>query len=477
MRTRGTLILLVLFAALAGYVFLVERKRPSKEEEAAAAAVVLRFDPAAVTGLRFAFRESTIALARRDGRWAVIEPLAAPADENAIAALLAVFDSLTAERRIPAAEVDSVAAGMTAPWVRLAITLSDSTRHEIAAGSVNPLGNAYYARVDRSPELCLLALDTVDANLKPALFSLRDRRLAPFDPAAARRIEIATAERTLVLAATDGEWRLREPPLAADQNAVREFLDRLATLEAIAFPFAATGAADLARTGLTDPGWSAVVSGAGDSLLARLAFGAPVPELGAAAPAAAGTGAGRYAMGSAERAVAIVADRVPGEFPPTLFALRDKRLLDLGPAEIDTLEVAGGGTTIVAARDSSGHFQQVGTQTADQTAPADQLDRLAMNLPHVLVTRFADETATGPSVLRGFGLDPPYVRLRLRLSNGEARVVLLGHADPEGDGVFAHRAGSPGVVVVGHATAGDLIQLVYGERALPPSASPAAGAP
>lgn len=477
MRRRGTLILLVLFAALSGYVLLVERKRPSKDEEAAAAAVVLRFDPAAASGLRFAFRESTIALASRDGRWAVVEPLTAPADQNAVAALLAVFDSLSAERRIPAAEVDSVAAGMTAPWVRLTITLSDSTRHEIAAGNVNPVGDAYYARIDRSPEFCLLARGTVDANLKPTLFSLRDRRLAPFDPAAARRIEIATAERTLVLAATGGEWRLLDPSLAADQNAVRELLDRLATLEAIDFPVAAPGAADLASAGLTDPSWTAVVAGAGDSLLARLVFGAPVRESQAAAHAAAGTGAGRYAMGTAERAVAIVADRAPAEFPPTLFALRDKRLLDLGPAEIDTLEIAGGGTTILAARDSSGHFQQVGTETADQAAPADQLDRLAMNLPHVAVTRFADETATGPSVLRGFGLDPPYVRLRLRLSNGDARVVLLGHADPEGDGVFAHRAGSPGVVVVGHATAGDLIQLVYGERALPPSANPVAGTP
>jgi hypothetical protein len=180
--------------------------------------------------------------------------------------------------------------------------------------------------------------------------------------------------------------------------------------------------------------------------------------------------------------VAIVsADRAGGLLStllePSVDALRDRRLLDLGAAEIDTLEVTGGGTAILAARDSTGQIAQVGVAEADVAPPAAELARLVMNLPRVEVTRFADETATGPSTLRDFGLDPPYVRLRLRLSNGEARIVLQGHADPEGHGVFAHRVGTPGVVVIGHATAGDLIQLVYGAQALPPSGSRAAGAP
>jgi hypothetical protein len=475
MRTRGTLILLVLCVALACYVFLVERRRPSREIEEAATKVVLRLDAAAVTGLRYTFVESTIALARTGGRWSMVEPLDAPADEARVAGILAVVDSLAAERRIPAAEVDTVAAGTTAPWVRLVITIADSTRHEIAVGSMNPLGQAYYAQIDRGRELCLLPADTVERYLEPTVFSLRDRRLAPFTPPAARRIEIAAAARTLELAVIDGQWHLRRPDLPADQEAVGRLLDRFAHLEALAYPFSAPAAADLERAGISEPSWTALITGAGDSILARLVFGAPVPSPAAGGPGSSEVGPARYARGSGSGSVAIVADDETGALMPTLFSLRDKRLLELGPTEIDTLEVSGGGTTVLAARDTTGQFHQVNAATAEVAPPAGELDRLAAILPRVEVTRFADETATGPSALRRFGLDPAYVRLRLRLANGEARVVLLGHADPEGNGVFAHRIGTPGVVVVGHATAGDLIQLVYGGRALPPTAAPAPG--
>ncbi len=481
MRVRGTLILLVLCAVLAAYVFLVDRRQPSRDERDARARVVLRFDPDQATGIRFAFRESTLALARHDGRWAIVEPLAAPADDEAVGALLAELDSLTAERRIPAAEVDIAATGLAAPWLRLAITVADST-HDIAIGDLNPVASAYYARVDAGADLSLLPRGLVDAILRPTLPALRDRRLAPFDPAAARRIELATAEHTLELTAANGEWRIRRPPLRADQDAVGTLLAALATLAAVEFPVPAPSAADLARAGLDAPSATALVLGAGDSLLARLALGAPVAWPEAGAPGTASGDTGRFALGSGAPGIAIVTSGQAGELWSTLLApaadaLRDRRLLDLGAARIDTLEVAGGGTTILAARDASGQIAQVGAAEAEIAPPPGELERLAANLPRVEVTRFADETATDPPALRRFGLDPPHVRLRLRLSNGGTRVVLLGHADPEGHGVFAHRVGTPGVVVIGHATAGDLIQLVFGAQALPPSGGPATGAP
>ncbi len=466
MRARGTVVLLALFLLLAGYIYVVERRQLSDEAQEAQDRVVLDVEQAAIVGFQLAWRESTIALARRDDRWFVTEPLSALADAGVVGRLIAVADSLSAERLIPMADVDSAATGLAEPWLRFVVTVADSARHEIEFGNMNPTGSAYYARVDHGSDLALLSTIMVDRDLKPTLTSLRDRRLMRFDPEAARRIEIASAERTLELAADSGTWLLVHPSLPADQHAVRSFLSRLADLQASAFHAEQPGPADLARCGLDTPSMTAIIKGERDSLLGRIAWGARTEHSGHFEIDTLGELPGRFALASAQRAIVVVPEKNPAELMPSLFALRDKRLVDLGPAEIDTLEVAGGGHMVVAARDSTGRMQPLGDVGPELAA---DIDQLAANLPHVLVTKFADETAVGPSALRRFGLDPGHLRLRLRLSDGETRVILLGDADPGGNGVFAHRLGTPGVVVVGHATAGDLIQLVHGTRT-PPSA-------
>ncbi len=474
MRARGTLILFAIFVAVAGYIYVVDR-RSSRPDEGAPTNLVLDLDPAAIDAVRIAWQESTIALARRDGRWQVTEPIRTLADETAVARLTAAFDSLTAERRIPWADIDSTATGLDAPWALIEFQAGDSLYHEVAVGALNPTGSAYYARIDHEPEMVLLDLDTVHSPFRSQLISLRERRILHFDPEAARYIELAGNGRRIELGAEDGAWRLVNPPLAADQSAVRELLTRLTGLEAGSFTTESPGEADLERVGLEPPLMTVVVRGAGDSLLAHLEVGAATAHSGFFELGTGREKPGRFARGDVLPAIAIVPDLDPDELVPSTFQLRDKRLFDLGGAEIDSLEVTGGNLTVAAGRDSAGEFHRVAESGAASKDVDENMTRLAANLPQITVTQFADENALGPSALRRFGLDPGHLRLRLRLSDGGTRILLLGDAAPRGLGVYAHRTGTPGVVVVGHATAGDLLDLVFGQRTLPPPTSERSG--
>jgi hypothetical protein len=439
MRGRGTLVLLVLFAVVAGYATLVERKRPPAEEREAKAKVILDLDPARISAVAFDYADSGVALERRGAGWELArlrpgaEAVRYAADESAVREVTAFFDELRAERVMVEADVDTAATGLADPWVRVRVAMGD-TEHTLAVGAQNPTRSAYYARLDGGRAIALLATWTVDSNLKRTVASLRDRRLARFDPEAARRVELGHPGGALVLEASDGGWWIAGPAprLAADPSAVQSLLGRLSQLEAADF-VEDEAAAAAARRDLAEPAITVEVRGERDSLLARL-------EVGSATGAS-----GRHARSNAQPTIAVVAPGVAEELAVGVAELRDRRLVDLGASEIDSLRVVAGDRVVAGA------------------ASDPEIERVASNLPHLRVTRFADEMAEAPADLHRYGLDAPALRLVLRLRNGEPREVLFGAAGA--DGVYAHRVGRPGVVVVSPSTVEDLERLVAGPTA------------
>ncbi len=448
MRARGTLILLVLFALVGGYALLVERHRPSPEEREKTERVILDLDPAAITEIRWVRGDAVVALERRKGNaWQIVEPRRTAADEGAASALAGIFDKLEAERWLKTSEMDTTATGLSNPWLRVVVQATDSlrtVRHELAVGSPNPAGDAYFARLDAEPRIALLSSWLVDSNLKKSFSDLRDKRLVHFDPEAARRIEIRSPSRRLVLLENAGAWRLAEPPLPADETAVRSLLDRIVQLEAIEFiDESSQSSPPNLSYGLAAPQVTALVLGERDSLLARIEIGA-VGDRGAYARAG-----GRDAPG----AVVTVPPAAAEELAPEIETLRDKRLVDLGASEIDTLRVIAGSRVAVVCRDSSGAFGRGG---ASQDVEG---NRVVSNLPYLRVNRFIDEKAPTPAGLRRYGLDTPPLRLLLRLRNGETQEVAFGN-ESDKEGVFAYRPGRPGVVLVTESMVSDFRRLL-----------------
>jgi hypothetical protein len=455
----GTLILLVLFVVAGGYALFFERNHPMSEEREERARVVLDLEPNAIIALRLAWPESTLALERRPrGPWQLIEPRRVRADEGAVSALAGFFDELKTERWLAGADMDTVASGLDAPWVRATVVAADSAdstrtvRHVLAVGSLNPTGNAYFARLDSGPRVALLSSWLVDSNLKRTFTSLRDKRLARFDPEDARRLDLTTAVRGLTLFEEDGAWRIADPEAQADETAVRTLLNRIAQLEATDFVAEDTlpDSRRLAAYGLAAPRMRIVVRGPRDSLLVLLDFGALVTG----GPGSEGRSI--YARSVVQRSIVVVPAQIVEDLAADIEGLRDLRLVDLGGSEIDTMRVISGSKVAVIARDSTGAFRRA-DGIADPTA-----DRVASSLPHIRATRFVDERAGRPAELRRYGLDRPSLRLELRLRNGAPQEVVFGRT--EGDLVFAWRPGRSGVALVNASVVSDFESLVGPSR-------------
>jgi hypothetical protein len=454
-RARGTLILLGLFLAVLGYVWFVERGKPAGDEREAASRRLLKLDPATITGIQLARGDSVVAVARvlPAENWRLTAPVAAPADPAAIETVTAFFADLTAERLIPAADVDSAATGLRNPWLQVTVSQSgDSAMHVLELGERNPTRSAYYSRLSGRPEIALLAAGAVDAALRKTAGDFRDRHLARFDPERAARIDLAAPDRELALRHSDGRWQLAAPRHAADEGTVRGFLNRLTTLEGFELVL---DPEHRPRTAEQIPALQVSVRDARDSLLASLRIAPMRPARGGA----------EGEVGTPIHEVEALGQPGPLGLDAESFAalavspedLRDRHLVDLGAAAIDSLRITAGGRTAAAAAADSG---------------AGALAIAIQNLPHLRVSAFADERAQSPAELARYGLAPPALQIAIRLRNGERREVYFGGEDAATGGIYAHRPGSPGVVVAPRAAVDqlrDALTAATGSDTLPPA--------
>jgi hypothetical protein len=430
MRARGTLILLVLCLAVGGYLWFVERGKPTGEEAEKATRRLFEISPAAMRRFQLDYGDSVLVLESAGSAWRITAPAAFPADEEAVDKLTSFFSSLTAERLLPRNQVDSTATGLARPWVRVTIhAAADSTQsgaqpardYVLAFGYQNPTRTAYYTQVDDRPDLALLDASTIDGAIRRPLSAFRDRHLARFDTERAAAIDLATPERTLALRREDGRWWLQSPKALADEEAVLGLLTRIANLKAVEFA-QASPPAGAAIPGLAHPALELTVRNAGDTLLARL-------TVGPALPAKPGESQVLHLVRSSavEELATLDSEEMPGlTVGPD--ELRDRRLLDLTAGEIDSLEIMAAGKWVRGA-------------AADTAFAA-----VIASLPDWRATRFVAGPGTGPELVR-YGLAPAQAAVRAHLRNGATREVYLGGEDAASGGVYAQRPQVPDVVV------------------------------
>jgi hypothetical protein len=177
MGRRGTIVLLVLVAAIAGYLWFEE---PPREEPAAASPTLLGeprlrdpnsivplvvFPPDGVTRLRIAHSGGRFDAERREGRWS------GASSGAAIDVFLRNLTELGRLMEIPAQEGQLKDYGLAAPEAVIEINLAERPAPlTVEVGRANPAGTGVYARVDRAgPVILAGALLTweIDKLLRP----------------------------------------------------------------------------------------------------------------------------------------------------------------------------------------------------------------------------------------------------------------------------------------------------------------------
>jgi len=269
---RNTIVLALLLLALAGYYYFYERGKSDTDSKDK----LFSFKAEDATGVALDYQGRAIVLQKdaASGHWKLTAPLAAPADDAAVAGLVTTLSSSTIKRTLdkkPSQE-DLKNFALAPPNVKVSVTLkSGLTLPNLTVGAKTPLGDSTYAQRSNDPAVYL-----ADGSLGDALArepdDLRDRTVLPFPSEPIARLEVAMGPKSIAIARNDQEqWMLEAPIKApAKPEAVNQYIAALATLRARSFVDNAT---DLKKYGLDKPAIRIVLGTKGGKNLATLEAG------------------------------------------------------------------------------------------------------------------------------------------------------------------------------------------------------------
>ena len=213
------------------------------------------FERGAATRVEVESPKGTVAVARKDDRWAIVAPEPLPADQTEVSALVGRVLELRAQGFLTD-DASGIPRYLGKPQVKVTVTTEGDARHTVLlAPSPERRGGqpSAYAGVPGSGPVALVSAEAMHGLARSAT-DLRDRTLlAGLEPGAVGRLRVTSGGETVVLERRgDADWRLVEPkPESASAAKVDDLLYTLRGLRWTAV--VAAGGEEPARYGLDAP--------------------------------------------------------------------------------------------------------------------------------------------------------------------------------------------------------------------------------
>ncbi|HUT73616.1 MAG TPA: DUF4340 domain-containing protein [Armatimonadota bacterium] len=376
---RLTIVLVLVFLALAGYVWFYERGEAGRT-------VAWRLDPERVRRIELTAAGETTVIQRRGESWRITRPVSAPVDIGRVTDLLDRVTSLGVRRRIKHPQrLQDYGLTDAAAVIRLAPVKGKA--RELRLGDRTPDGAAAYAMVTSRREVILVDPMLLD-DAEGGAAALRDRAALRFEPTDVSRISLIRAGSKVALVKRKGAWRIVEPlATRADADEVESFLTSLRQLEASHFP--ADDAPRLARYGLDRARLVIELALSGEHQPARLSFGDKTDAQE------------YYARSSREPAVMVVPQSAVVAVDRTLEDLRSRQVADFEIAAVQRIAVARGKARFEVRRTDDGGWEL----TLPRRAQADtgKVEGLLFALSNLRAESFHD----APETVAASGLETP----------------------------------------------------------------------
>ena len=441
-RLRSTLVLLVLFLAIGGYAWFVERERPPASADDAGEQA---FDVAAgrITDLTVNAENGDVTvLARTENEidWMVTAPVETEADDNAATAIATTLAALEIRRVVEEEAADLAPFGLAEPTTSVTFATPDGEPATLAVGDETPTGGERYAAVG---DRVLLVADFVESTLNRTTFELRDRSILEFTGPDVTSFTVEQGDDTLRFAKADGNWRVVEPLEArADFGLVEAMVGRLGSGEMIAIE--AESAADdaLEPFGLDDARLTTTVEVGGETY--TLLVGDENPETTV------------YARDAARDLVFTIDAALVDDLARGADTYRERDLFDFRPFNATALTVMRDDRTIrfekgpagaeddaeaEEAGDDSGVGEEVWRRVEPEPADVErsEIDALLRALSNLRADSFVESR-------QGTGLDAPLAAITATFGDdGQEERVLIGRS---GDVTYGLHGDEPGAAVV-----------------------------
>ena len=452
MKTRTTLLLLLLVVGLGLWIKFVESKKPNTVEAQRQAGNVLNFDRDKLEGIAIQNGEDKIALRREQGKWRLAEPVKDQADNAAVDNLISDLENWRREGTIAAKEVTADKGrmnefGLVQPKLRLRL-LGPGAPAEIFFGKDTAFEGTMYVRFADSKNV-ILAAQTVRNDISKKPDDFRDRKLTDLTTAQVTRAVLKSPAGEIELVKKNEHWEIIKPLQArGDDQKIGDLLAQVTN--ARVQEFVADDSGDLHAYGLSEPRGSITIYEADDKVGRTLQIGAVAEKIKDATYA-------RYLPRGAVYALPKKTEEILNARPNDL---RDRHLVRLDTNNLDRihLEAAGQPKIVLARKDQNWTL----ASRDNQPANGDEVRRLLDTLNAEQVTKFVADTAAD---LPKYGLDEPQLRLTFssfasentaETGAGEHPFLTLSFGKIDGNEAYARVDEEPFIVAVNHELLGKI---------------------
>ncbi|MFZ2060730.1 MAG: DUF4340 domain-containing protein [Candidatus Binatus sp.] len=401
MRLRNTIIVLILFAIVGGYAFVVGHYSVNEEKPK-----LIDVKPDDIAKIELKYSDRDIVLERDKGKpWRLVKPVGADADQAQANNLARAIADGVLVRTVDDKPADLAPFGLKPPTTTVTVTTFDKkTVPSIEVGKSTPIGFNAYVRLSNSPAV-LLTEGAFSAGMNKSVNDLRVRDLMTFKLDDVQKLIIARDNGQTVEIDRDGDnWKIVKPSASpADDTAVRMALGTL--VNARATDFVSDAPTNVAQYGLEKPHLTATVvlkNGEQQSML----FGFKQ----------AGEGKSGIYVRRGERApVYAVAEYVMTSLDKSPLDFRNKTIVKVDPESVETVKVKTSDGEFTLKRVPVGNWDVVaGGKTTEADIPV--VERL--------LNQFRD--LKGESIVadpmpsaQPFGLDNPAVEITLIGKDGK----------------------------------------------------------
>lgn len=422
---RSTLILLVIFFGLLGYVYFYESKRPATPPvEQKPKAFNVEADKIEELSVKAASGETT-RLKKESGTWQVVEPTSVTAAQSEATSMTQSLAALEVQRVVEENPSDLSQFGLAQPKVDVGFRAGGQTGlTHLLIGDKTPTGSELYAKLLDQKKVFLIA-SYLDSTFNRTPFDLRDKAILKFDRDKVTALELARPKDAVAFAKEGSQWGLSKPIRAmADHATVEGMIGQIQSAQMIALT--ANEAKDLKQYGLDKPQVTAtIVSDGGKATL----------QVGKSS-----SDGSYYARDAARPLVFTISQALVTELqkPPSDYRLKD--IFQFRPFSATRLELTRDNQTLAFERpkgtdpNTPGKWQEVAPVKKD--VDNTKFETAATQLSALRADSFVDKSPAP-------ALKNPVATILVKYDDGKKEErVTFGRS---GSDVYAARVNEPGV--------------------------------
>src|SRR6476469_2550138 len=387
MKTRTTILLLIVAVAVGAYIKFYESKGPNTEEAKRRAGNVVNFERDNLEGIVIQNGDDRVELKKQDQKWRIEAPFKDQADRGAVDNLIADLDAWEKFYSIPAADIAKNKAlldeyGLSKGKLKLQL-LGKEMPPEITFGNDAALQGKMYVRVGENSDV-MIAPQSVRNDIAKKPEDFRDKKLTDLATAQVTRALLKTAAGEMEMEKKADNWEIVKPLRArGDDQKIADLLAQVTTAQIQ--QFVAEDRGDLRPYGLAEPRGSVTLFTADDKTGQTLQIGGP-------AGASEKDKDQVYVRFTARNAVYTLPKKVEEILALKPADLRDRHLVRIDPNILDrvTIEAAGKGKTILGRKDDAWTI----VSRNNQPANGGEVTRMLNLIRAEQVTKFVEDVAS-----------------------------------------------------------------------------------